>query len=226
MSPSVVKVPGRLVMRLASFCFDESALTMIVAPAVADLADARTSDARERAPRTDAATPVAAIVDAGVSVDAAPVITPPIDAPPPAPTTARITFVFDTWCNLVVDNLDRGRADRELTLELDAGRHSATCGQGPGLETWTGTVDVRAGIARRVTGTLIEPVDVLISVGDSVRIDSSKDAVPRGTHLKLKPGSRRVEIIVDGKVKATAYVRVPRVAACTLRDHPQLDCYP
>jgi hypothetical protein len=37
MSPSDVKVPGRLVMRLASFCFDESALTMIVAPAVADL---------------------------------------------------------------------------------------------------------------------------------------------------------------------------------------------
>ena len=37
MSPSDDKVPGRLVLRLASFCFDEPALTMIVAPAVADL---------------------------------------------------------------------------------------------------------------------------------------------------------------------------------------------
>ena len=37
MSPRVVRLPGRLVMRLASYCFDESALTTIVAPAVADL---------------------------------------------------------------------------------------------------------------------------------------------------------------------------------------------
>lgn len=36
MSPRV-RLPGRLVMRLASYCFDESALTTIVAPAVADL---------------------------------------------------------------------------------------------------------------------------------------------------------------------------------------------
>ena len=36
MSPRV-RLPGRLVMRLASSCFDESALTTIVAPAVADL---------------------------------------------------------------------------------------------------------------------------------------------------------------------------------------------
>jgi hypothetical protein len=36
MSPRV-RLPGRLVMRLASYCFDESALTKIVAPAVADL---------------------------------------------------------------------------------------------------------------------------------------------------------------------------------------------
>ena len=31
-----VRVPGRLVMRLASFCFDEPALTKIIQPAVAD----------------------------------------------------------------------------------------------------------------------------------------------------------------------------------------------
>ena len=31
-----VRVPGRLVMRLASFCFDEPALTTIIQPAVAD----------------------------------------------------------------------------------------------------------------------------------------------------------------------------------------------
>ena len=37
MSPQVVKLPGRLVMRVASYCFDEPALSTIVAPAVADL---------------------------------------------------------------------------------------------------------------------------------------------------------------------------------------------
>jgi hypothetical protein len=36
MSPRVDRLPGHLVMRLASFCFDEPALTLIVAPAVAD----------------------------------------------------------------------------------------------------------------------------------------------------------------------------------------------
>jgi hypothetical protein len=37
MSPRTVTLPGRLVMRLASYCFDEPALTTIVEPAVADL---------------------------------------------------------------------------------------------------------------------------------------------------------------------------------------------
>jgi hypothetical protein len=37
MSPRIVRLPGRLVMRLASYCFDEPALTTIVTPAVADL---------------------------------------------------------------------------------------------------------------------------------------------------------------------------------------------
>jgi hypothetical protein len=37
MSPRVVRLPGHLVMRLASICFDEAALTLIVAPAIADL---------------------------------------------------------------------------------------------------------------------------------------------------------------------------------------------
>jgi hypothetical protein len=152
-------------------------------------------------------------------------ITPPIDAPP-APATARITFVFDTWCELVVDNTKRGRADRELAIDLEAGHHTATCSQGPGLETWSGNVDVKAGVAKRVVGTLIEPVDILVDVGDGVRVAGSKDTVPRGTHIKLKPGSQRVEVLVGGKVKATAYVRIPRVPSCTLRDRPQLDCYP
>jgi hypothetical protein len=168
-----------------------------------------------------------AAIDAGVPVviDAAPLFAPPVDAPP-APATARVSFVFDTWCNLVVDRVDRGRADRELAVELDAGHHTATCSQGPGLETWSGTVDVKAGVAKRVTGTLIEPVDVLIAVGDSVRIDNDRDARPRGTHIKLKPGSRRIEVIVGGHVKTTAYVRIPRVPSCTLRDKPPLDCFP
>jgi hypothetical protein len=36
MSPRVVRLPGHVVMRLASFWFDEPALTLVIAPAVAD----------------------------------------------------------------------------------------------------------------------------------------------------------------------------------------------
>jgi len=128
------------------------------------------------------------------------------------------------WCELVIDGTPRGRADRELTLSLEPGRYRATCSQGPGLETWSTTVSVKAGETRRVDGTLLQPVDVLIDVGDAVRI-SNKDTVARGTRTKLKPGRYRIEVLVDGKTRSTTYVNIPRVERCTLRDKPSLDCY-
>lgn len=191
----------------------------------AAVAGARLRDAGVR--MIDAAMMIAPPIDAGM-IDAAVMIAPPIDAridaridAPPAP--ARVTFVFDTWCELVVGDMKRGRADRALVVELEAGRHRATCSQGPGLETWSGTVDVEAGETKRVEGTLIEPVDVLVDVGDAVRIDDRE--IKRGERVKLKPGRRRVEVLVGGKARPHVYVSIPRVERCTLREKPQLDCY-
>ncbi|HUQ01173.1 MAG TPA: serine/threonine-protein kinase [Kofleriaceae bacterium] len=169
-----------------------------------------------RAPPIDAAAMLAPPVDASAT---------PIDAAPaPALTPARITFAFDTWCELVVGDQPRGRADRELTITLEPGRHRARCSQGPGLETWTGTVDVKAGVDRRVQGTLLEPVDVLVDVGDGVRI-GGKDTVKRGERTKLKPGRYRIEVLAGSKARSPVYLTIPRVEQCTLRDKPALDCY-
>jgi hypothetical protein len=207
------------------------AATDAAAVATADAAAAGVSDAapsartRDAGPRlaVDAALMLAAPVDAtpmlAPPVDAA---APPIDAPPPAP--ARVTFAFDTWCELVVDDEPRGRADRELTITLAPGRHRARCSQGPGLETWNGVVDAKAGADQRVVGTLLSPVDVLVDAGDGVRING-KDTVKRGERTKLKPGRYRIEVMNDGKARAPVYVAIPRVEHCTLRDKPPLDCY-
>ncbi|MBZ0237571.1 MAG: hypothetical protein K8M05_34960 [Deltaproteobacteria bacterium] len=178
---------------------------------------------RDAGPRlaVDAAAMIVPPIDAGVPVDAAAPDAPPVDA---APAPARVTFVFDTWCELVVDDVPRGRADRELTISLDAGRHRARCSQGPGLETWTGTVDVKPGQARRVDGNLLSPVDVLVEVGDGIRING-KDTVARGERTELKPGRYRIEVLSGGKPRSPVYVNVPRVERCTLRDKPPLDCY-
>jgi hypothetical protein len=167
----------------------------------------------------DAAVMIVPPIDAGV-VDAAAMIAPPVDA---AAEPGRVTFSFDTWCELVVDDQPRGRADRELVVTLAPGRHRATCSQGPGLETWSGSVDVKAGEARRVDGVLLRPVEVLVDVGDGARIDG-KD-VGRGERVTLKPGRRRVEVLEGGKPRPGVWVSIPRLERCTLREKPQLDCY-
>jgi hypothetical protein len=171
-------------------------------------------------------------IDAGVSValvavDAAPAVVMPVDAAAPvidaAPAPARVTFAFDTWCELVIDDLPRGRADREREVVLGPGRHRASCSQGPGLGAWSETVEVRAGQVRRVEGTLLAPVEVTIDAGDAVRI--SGQTIRSGDRIVLRPGRYRVEIVVGGRARAPVYVSIPRVARCTLRDRPAVDCY-
>ena len=203
----------------ASASASASASADAAATNVTDAAPPRPRDAGPRL-AIDAAPMIAPPVDAGVDarLDAA----PPVDA---APAPARVTFAFDTWCELVVDDVPRGRADRELTISLDAGRHRARCSQGPGLETWSGTVDVKAGETRRVDGTLLDPVEILVEVGDGVRING-KDTVARGERKQLKPGRYRIEVLSGGKARSPVYLQLPRVERCTLRDKPQLDCYP
>ena len=169
----------------------------------------------------DAATPSTLPIDAAVAADAAPAS--PADAGAPAPAPARVTFSFDTWCDLVVDDELRGRADRTREVSLAPGRHRASCSQGPGLGVWSESVEVAAGEVRRIDGTLLRPVEVTIEAGDSVRIGGQ--TVARGDAVVLRPGRYRVEVIAGGKARPAAYVNIPRIRRCTLRDQPTLDCY-
>ena len=193
-------------------------------------APGRARDAGMRALRLDAgATAVAVLpVDAGARatpIDATPIDaaarTAPIDAAAAAP--ARVVFVFDTWCDLVLNGEPRGRADRSLDLRLAAGRYEARCSQGAGLSAWTQTVVVAAGEQRRVEGTLLPPVSVVIDAGDRVRIGTVSAA--RGQTVTLKPGRYRVEITTGRQPTVVVYVDIPRVARCTLRSSPRVDCY-
>ena len=175
-------------------------------------------------PPIDAGATTMVAIDAGtviVAADAAPMLVAVADATVAAP--ARVTFAFDTWCELTIDDEPRGRADREREVTLAPGRHRAECSQGPGLGSWSSTIEVDAGEVRRVDGTLLRPVEVTIEAGDSVRIAGK--TIARGERVMLRPNRYRIEIIVDGKARAAAYVNIPRVASCSLRDRPTLDCY-
>ncbi len=184
----------------------------------------RPRDGGPRPATSDA--PTAPIVDAPTMAIAPPIdapTAPPIDAPPAAPQPGRIAFVFDTWCDLVIDGEPRGRADRMREVRLAPGRHEAICSQGAGLSSWSQTIEVTAGEVRRIEGTLLRPVEVVIDAGDRVRIGTASAA--RGETLTLRPGRYRVEITTGSHKAPPVYVDIPRVARCTLRSSPRVDCY-
>lgn len=211
-------------------------------PVIADAAPPRTVDAASSLtavaadadagrPRLDAGHLPSSVLDASAArmvIDAATVT--PIDAavaPPVVDAAAAlvaVTFTFDTWCNLTVDDVAHGRANKVVTVRLTPGPHVATCSQGPGLGSWSRTLDVADGAANRIQGDLLPTVEVVVGVGDEVRIDGTP--VARGRSLAVKLGPHRVEVVVGGKVVAAARISIPGVARCTLRDQPSLDCYP
>jgi hypothetical protein len=175
-------------------------------------------------------------IDAGVtapapSIDAASAMTSIDAAPAPAIDAAAalalvaVTFVFDTWCDLTVDGSAHGRVTgKTITIRLAPGRHHATCSQGPGLGSWSSSIEVAPGAASRVTGELLPRVDVVVDVGDGARIDGF--TVPRGSALTIRAGSHRVQVVTDGKVGPEVRIEVPGAPRCTLRDQPKLGCYP
>ncbi|MBE7452892.1 MAG: serine/threonine protein kinase [Kofleriaceae bacterium] len=188
-----------------------------------DAAVGRPRDAGASRPLADAAAAAGLVVDAAVPAVATADARPAPDAAPLAVSPARVTFAFDTWCELVVDDQPRGRADRELEVTLAPGRHRASCGQGPGLGGWSGTIEVAAGEVRRVEGTLLAPVEVVIDLGGGVRIGGQ--VVRRGATIVLRPGRYRVELLDGSRVRSAGYVNIPRLPRCTLRETPSLDCY-
>jgi eukaryotic-like serine/threonine-protein kinase len=159
--------------------------------------------------------PVAAPPDAGVVE-----VTPP---EPPAP--AQLTLVADAWCDLQADGKPLGRAHRRLTVELSPGRYELTCGQGPGLGSWSGRVELLPGQTREIHAELLAPVTISVSLsgGDRARVGDLE--ATNGARLRLRPDRYRVEVLAGGRVVEAGWVSIPRTQACELRDHPSLGCF-
>jgi tRNA A-37 threonylcarbamoyl transferase component Bud32 len=221
------------------------AATATAAAAAADAAAAAAAAADAAAvPAADAATAAAsapidagrhhkATVDAGVALpqpppDAAPhvVAPPPPDAAPAPPAQGSITLVLDAWCDLSIDGTSLGRLDKKKSYPVDPGSHEIVCTQGQGLATFTQTVTVAAGAHKTVKGSLLGVVHVTVAVsgGDAVRIAGATHA--NGATVDLKPGRFRIEVMQGGTSVTSGYIDLPRIASCTLKDRPDLDCYP
>jgi hypothetical protein len=145
-------------------------------------------------------------------------------APPPA--QGSISIALDGWCDLSIDGASLGRADRKKKYPVDAGTHRIVCTQGKGLARFESSVTVAAGGHETVTGSIFAKVHVTIAVsdGDAVRIDGTRYG--NGKTVDLKPGRLRVEILSGSTVVATEHIDLPRVASCTIKDRPDVECYP
>jgi Protein kinase domain len=142
-----------------------------------------------------------------------------------APAMASVTFAMDAWCELFIDGKSQGRADRAKAIALSAGSHAAECTQGPGLGRWRGELVLAPGEARQVSGELSLEVKVVIDVtGSAVAVNGK--AFANQQRMTLRNGRHHVVVRQGARELASGWVSIPRVAACTLRDRPQLDCYP
>jgi eukaryotic-like serine/threonine-protein kinase len=173
--------------------------------------------------RVDAA-PRSSIVDAMVPVHTE--ATPPdamlaADAPARA-APAHVTFALDAWCDVTIDGVSYGRADRKRAIELPPGKHDLACSQGAGMASWKGSVELAPGDNHVVRDSLLGTVAVTIDVGE-VRIDGVRHA--RGEVVPLAPRRHKLELIVGGQVAAEKWVTVVPGTPCRLRDTPELDCY-
>ena len=142
----------------------------------------------------------------------------------PAPL-ARLSVDITPWCDLRIDGTDHGRARRDRIIDLAPGRHELACSQGPGRASWRETIDLAPGERRHLTGSVLQPVRVRIAVrgGDTVLIDTAPHQ--NGDTLDLSPGRHRVTVMAGAREVASAWVAIPAVSGCTLRDQPALDCY-
>ena len=142
-----------------------------------------------------------------------------------APAMAAATFAMDAWCQLSIDGISHGRADRTKAIALPAGKHQAVCTQGPGLGQWAGELELTAGQTLRVAGELRLEVSVTLEVsGGTVEIDGASFA--NRQRIPLRNGRHRVVVRDGTRELANKWISIPRVARCTLRDQPELDCYP
>ena len=119
----------------------------------------------------------------------------------------------DVWCMIWIDGVDRGNR-RNVPLEVTAGRHVVRC-VNPAAGEWTQQTDVAPGTTRTLTGTLRREFTVTLAVDATI----NGTRYTRGAVVKLRSGN--FEVIAGDKKQFLVFR-----ASCTLRDTPDLGCYP
>ncbi|HUJ59449.1 MAG TPA: hypothetical protein VLX92_13180, partial [Kofleriaceae bacterium] len=153
--------------------------------------------------------------------DAVIVASVPPDAPPPADAAiapapqGAIVIDSDAWCQVAIDGADYGMRTPGKQLRVPAGHHVVVCAQSTTKRSWRGEIDVPAGRAVTVRVTLLGTLAVTLAI--DATIDGT--AHRRGEVVPLKAGQHHV-------VAGAAQKWLDLVVACTVRDAPELDCYP
>ncbi|MCG8421148.1 MAG: protein kinase [Proteobacteria bacterium] len=138
---------------------------------------------------------------------------------------ATVTLDIRPWCNVRIDGRDYGRARRDRIISLDPGQHEIACTQGPGRPEWKTSLNLEPGQHVPLRGSVLKPVQLRVSLerGDSLQVDRRRYS--NGSSLRLLPGRHRVDLFSGDDRITGAWVSIPAVPACTLRDVPALDCY-
>ncbi|HEY5923020.1 MAG TPA: serine/threonine-protein kinase [Kofleriaceae bacterium] len=166
------------------------------------------ADAGTRSRDADVAVRADAII-ALVAIDAAPQAAP-ADAAMPA--TGFIIVKNDTWCEVSIDGMPKGR-NSPTPIRVDAGTHTVTCEQ-TGTNKWTKQVNVAANKTETVSGTMLGMI--VVTVGVDAEIDGV--GYTRGMVVNLKRG--RHDLVVGG-----AKLRFDLTGPCTVRSTPEPGCY-
>ncbi len=193
-------------------------------PAVA--ADAVVAVVRERVPevavdagpKRDAGRVIAAVRDATIAADSAILVEAVLpdahDAHVTEPVVMQrgtIRVSNDTWCDVTIDKVMVGRADR--VYPVDVGHHVVTCAQG-GVRAWTREVDVVAHATATATGTMLSTFTIHFAVDATW----NGQTFAKGATTTAKPGQYSLQV---GDVKKFVAV----AGSCEIRDRPELDCY-
>ena len=162
----------------------------------------------------------APIVDAEIAIDAAPAPIA-IDAAPPAidapAADGAIIVVNDVWCDIRIDEVLHGRL-RNRPLRVHPGHHVVICAQPSTGKQWTQEVDVAPGETRTVSGAM--QAEVAVTIGTSHETMIGATHYKPGMTVNVRAG--RYEVTVPDVAKKFVDIRT----TCTIRESPELDCYP
>jgi hypothetical protein len=140
------------------------------------------------------------------------------------PADAVVEIASDAWCDVAVDGVAKGRANKRLIVTVPPGPHEVTCNGALGARWTSGTIELAPGEHRPLSATLLPAVTlkVALTAGDAVRVGGAVHA--NGATFTLKQGRYDVEVLRSGKPVDHKYLGVS--VACTLRDRPAIECWP